>query len=80
MRVSLNGALRSGANGAASIEIEAGSIRELLTRLEDRFPEMSDHLERGIAVAIDGVVFRDDWSQKIPQGAEVVLIPRIEGG
>ena len=39
-----------------------------------------DFLERGIAVAIDGVVFRDDWSQKIPQDAEVVLIPRIEGG
>ena len=38
------------------------------------------HLDRGIAVAIDGVVYRDDWTQKIPGGAEVFLMPRIEGG
>ena len=80
MQVSLNGALRSGAGGAASIEIEAATIRELLTKLVERYPEMSDHLDRGIAVAIDGVVYRDDWTQVIPPGAEVFLMPRIEGG
>lgn len=80
MQVSLNGALRSGAGGAASIEIEAATIRELLTKVVERYPDMSEYLDRGIAVAIDGVVFRDDWNQSIPQGAEVFLMPRIEGG
>ncbi len=80
MQVSLNGNLRSGVGGAASIEIEAATIRELLTRLVERYPDMSEHLDRGIAVAIDGVVYRDDWTQKIPEGSEVFLMPRIEGG
>lgn len=80
MQVSLNGALRSGAGGAASIEIEAATIAELLTKLVERYPDMSTHFDKGIAVAIDGVVFRDDWTQTIPEGAEVFLMPRIEGG
>lgn len=80
MQVSLNGALRSGVGGAASIEIEAATIAELLTKLVERYPDMSEQLDKGIAVAIDGVVFRDDWTQKIPEGAEVFLMPRIEGG
>jgi len=80
VQVSLNGALRSGADGAASIDIEAATIAELLTKLAERYPDMSSHLEKGIAVAIDGVVYRDDWTQKIPEGAEVFLMPRIEGG
>ena len=80
MQVSLNGALRSGVGGAASIEIEAATIAELLNKLIERYPDMSAHLDKGIAVAIDGVVFRDDWTQKIPAGAEVFLMPRIEGG
>ncbi len=80
MQVSLNGALRSGAGGAASIDIEAATIRELLKKLVERYPDMSDHMERGIAVAIDGVVYRDDWNQAIPADAEVFLMPRIDGG
>lgn len=80
MQVSLNGALRSGVGGAASIEIEAATIAELLRKLVERYPDMSAQLDKGIAVAIDGVVFRDDWTQKIPPNAEVFLMPRIEGG
>lgn len=80
MRVDLNGALRSGAGGAASIDIEAATIKELFTKLLERYPDMQDHFDRGIAVAIDGVIFRDDYTQKIPKGAEVFLMPRIDGG
>ena len=80
MRVSLTGVLRSGAGGAASVDIEAATIRELLTRLVERYPDMSGALDQGIAVAIDGVVYRDDWTQPIPENAEVFLMPRIAGG
>lgn len=80
MQVSLNGALRSAAGGAGSIEVEAATIRELITRLIDRYPDLSDEVDKGVAVAIDGVVYRDDWTQPIPEGAEVFLMPRIAGG
>ena len=80
MRVELSGPLRASAGDAAAIDIEAATIRELLERLVDRFPAMQDQLEQGIAVAINGQIFRDDWTQAIPPDAEVVLLPRIVGG
>lgn len=80
MEVSLTGPLRSAADDAATLNIEATNIRELLNRLVDRYPAMQDHLDQGIAVAIDGTMYRDNWDVVIPEGAEVVLLPRIQGG
>lgn len=80
MQVELNGSLRDGAGGVASIDIEAETIRDLLERLVARYPDMQAHLDKGIAVAINGEVYRDDWTVKIPKEAEVVLLPRIAGG
>ena len=43
---------------------------------------MASHkrIEQGVAVAIDGNIYRDDWDQQISEGAEVVLLSRIAGG
>ena len=35
---------------------------------------------RGVAVSIDGVIYRDSWSKELPQDAEIYLLPRIAGG
>ena len=80
MEVNLSGPLRSAAGEAASIEIEAGTIRELLRKLVEQYPAMDQHLDQGIAVSIDGTMYRDDRDIRIPQNAEVVLLPRIQGG
>lgn len=80
MRIAVTGLLRQAVGDAASIDIEAASIRELLRKLVERYPDARAHLESGIAVAVDGEIYRDDWSKPIPPGAEVVLMPRIQGG
>ena len=80
MQVSLNGALRSAADGNGSVDVEAATIRELITRLVERFPKLSAEVDKGVAVAIDGVVYRDAWTVRIPDDAEVFLMPRIAGG
>lgn len=80
MQVSLSSTLRSGAGGASTIDIEASTIRELFTRLVERYPQMQANLDKGIAVAINGEIYRDDWTRSIPPNADVVLIPRIKGG
>ncbi len=80
MQVGLSGPLRAAANGEASINIEAETIRELLNRLLERYPAMKQHMEIGIAVSIDGAIYRDNWTTKIPEGADVYLLPRIAGG
>ena len=37
-------------------------------------------VDDGIAISVNGQIFRDSWSEKIPKGAEVFLLPRIQGG
>jgi len=79
-KIHLWGGLRPAADGAESIEIDAGSIRELMRKLEEQYPKLQAHIEEGIAVSVDGTIYRDDWSQPLPADAEIYLLPRIEGG
>ena len=71
---------RSAADGAASVLISAATIRELLRELVKQYPGMQNQLDDGIAVSVNGQIFRDNWSKKIPAGAEIFLLPRIQGG
>jgi len=78
--VQLSASLREFAGGAASVTVEATSIRELLRKLIERFPRMQRRIDEGVAVSINGEIYRDDRNQQIPDGAEVFLLPRIQGG
>ena len=80
VNVVLWGALKPAAGGASSVDVEAKDIRELFAKLEAEYPGLKAHIERGIAVSINGRIFRDSWGEKIPPDAEVYLLPRIAGG
>ena len=71
---------RAAADGTASVSIRAVTIRELLRKLVKRYPDMQNHLDDGIAVSVNGEIYRDSWSHEIPEDAEVFLLPRIQGG
>ena len=74
------GALRPVFGGASSVFVEARNIRELFRKLGEKYPGFDEHRRRGIAVSIDGRIFRDTWDQELPAGAEIYLLPRIAGG
>ncbi|MDX8482699.1 hypothetical protein RFN28_30200 [Mesorhizobium sp. VK24D] len=38
---------------------------------------MEPLIDPGIAVAIDGTIYRDTWSKELPPGAEIFLLPRL---
>ena len=80
VQVSLTGSFRAAMGGVASVEVEADTIRELFARLLERYPALQDHLDEGIAVSINGEIYRDEWGKAIPANAEVFLLPRIQGG
>ena len=80
LKVCLSGPLKAAADGAASVSISATTIRELLRELIEQYPGMQNQLDDGIAVSVNGQIFRDNWSKKIPAGAEIFLLPRIQGG
>ena len=78
--IHLWGALRPAADGASIVQVEAQTIRELFRKLEEQYPGMAPHIARGVAVSINGKIFRDSWQEQLPEGAEIYLLPRIQGG
>jgi len=78
--VTLWGQLRTAAGGDEKLEVEAKDIRELFRKLAERYPGFEPFIARGIAVSIDGVIYRDTWSKELPQGSEIFLLPRLSGG
>ena len=79
-KVQLWGSLAAAAGGHPEVEIAAKDIRELFRKLAERYPATQALIDQGVAVSIDGTIYRDDWSQPLPEGAEVFLLPRIAGG
>lgn len=78
--VTLWGSLAAAAAGKDKLDIEAKDIRELFRKLAEQYPAIEPFIDRGIAVAIDGTIYRDTWSKKLPEGAEIFLLPRLAGG
>ena len=76
----LFGGLREAVDGAESVQVEGKTIRELLENLGREYPRLRERIAQGIAIAIDGNIYRDDWEQPIPEDAEVGLLSRIAGG
>ncbi len=80
VQVKLWGALHPATGGKSTVNIEATTIRELLGKLKAQYPETAPFIKSGIAVSIDGVLYRDSWEKKLPAKAEIYLLPRIVGG
>ncbi|MBZ9725550.1 MoaD/ThiS family protein [Mesorhizobium sp. CO1-1-11] len=80
VEVTLWGALATTAGGKSKVEVEAKDIRELFRKLAEQYPGFEPWIDRGIAVAIDGTIYRDTWSKRLPEGAEIFLLPRLAGG
>ena len=78
--VGLFGALRTHAGGASEVQVEAGTIRDLLAALVDRYPGMAPQLGRGVSVSIDGRIYTESLFEKIGPSNEVMLLPRVAGG
>lgn len=79
-QVRLWGALRPFADGAETVTVSAGTIRELFAILRERYPGMIPLMDQGVAVSINGDIYRDSWNKSLPDAAEIYLLPRIEGG
>jgi molybdopterin converting factor small subunit len=80
VEVTLWGSLGAAVGGKEKIEVEAKDIRELFRKLAEQYPAVAPFIERGVAVSIDGVIYRDTWSKELPEGAEIFLLPRLAGG
>jgi hypothetical protein len=67
-------------DGVRQLDVAASSFRELVVRLDARFPGIAEELLGKVAVAIDGDIVHDPFLEPIGRDAEVYFLHRIEGG
>lgn len=80
IKVSYISSLRPAFGGAHQLELEATTLRDLKRTLIARYPRLQKQFDEGIVMAIDGRIYRDSLDIDIPDGAEVYLMRRIQGG
>lgn len=78
--VHFSSALRDLTGGVAEIEIDAPTVRRLITVLEERYPGMGERLSEGTSVSINGEILPDALYEDIPDGAEIHFLPTLSGG
>ncbi len=71
---------RAFTQGLDGFDVQARDVRGLIAELERRFPGLGAHVERRMAIAIDGEIHQDALAAPLAPDSEVVLIPRIAGG
>lgn len=79
-RVVFTSDLQRYTDGAREVETAAGNYRELVDKLRQRFPALTDAVLAKYTVAIDGMVIQMPLLEKINADSEVVFVARITGG
>ncbi len=80
VQVRLWGSLREATGGRDVVEVNASDFKGVLRELEANYPGLKDRIERGVSLAIDGVIYREAWFQPVRPDSEVVLMPLMVGG
>lgn len=80
VRVKLWGSLRRLADGQEWVEVEASTFKEVLDQLTLLHPALKPQIDRGVSLALDGVIYRDAWFTPVSSENEIVLMPYMVGG
>ncbi len=78
--VNLWSGLRPFAGGQETVEVEAATVGELLTRLEAAYPDLGPAIEAGVSVAVDGRIIASSLTEPVQPDSEVYLMMRLRGG
>jgi molybdopterin converting factor small subunit len=73
-------AARRFTGGQSEFEIEANTVRRMISELDRRYPGLGRQIDESMAVAIDGEIFQDAYAAQLRPDSEIVLIPKIGGG
>ncbi len=66
--------------GLTEFDVDAATVGRMIEALERRFPGFGRHIEKRMAIAIDGEIHQDAHGAALSDTSEVYLIPRIGGG
>ncbi|MEI6664685.1 MAG: MoaD/ThiS family protein [Chloroflexota bacterium] len=78
--------MRPQTGGKDRVEIDGGTLREIVDNLDKAYPGMkailvsAGEIQDGIALAVDGEPSEVGLMMEVPAGAEVQIMPAIAGG
>ena len=80
VKVKIWGSLKEATDGEEFLEIEGKNFKEILDNIKIKNPNLSDQIDRGVSLAIDGKIYKESWFTPIDNDSEVVLMPLMVGG
>ncbi len=89
IKVMIPTALRMYAQGQDTVELQGGSVLEVMRMMGDRFPELRKHLfnDKGqvrnfvnVFVNEDNIRDRENLDTPLKEGDEVAIVPAVAGG
>ena len=80
VQVRLGGTLKTYSGGRTEFDIDAQDVRQMLAGLGEACPKLKPLLEQGVAVAIDGQIYRGSWFAPLKPESEVFILPKMAGG
>ncbi len=78
--------LREITSGVTTVQVEPGSLRQVIRALDEQFPGLAarlvegDSLATGLAVSIDGAFSSKGLLARVGPTSEVHFLPAIGGG
>ncbi|WP_243698540.1 MoaD/ThiS family protein [Paracoccus alkanivorans] len=79
VKVNLWSSLTRFTDGERAVEIEAGTVAEILDGLTAAYPGLGPILDSGVSVVIDGEIATGRHTPVTPE-SEVFLMQRLKGG
>lgn len=85
-RVFISPLLQEYTGGESEVEVSGKSLRQVITALEERFPELTgqirngDRLIAGLAASIDGSMTTQGLLAPVRPDSEIHFLPAIGGG
>ena len=61
-------------------EVKGDTVRRVITALDRLYPGFGEHIERRMAIAIDGEIHQDALFEPVNANSEIYLMPKIGGG
>ncbi len=66
--------------GTERLEVEPGTVRDVIAQVVARFPALENRLDSGTAVSIDGEIINEPLLERVGPTSELHFLPSISGG
>ncbi len=74
------GSLREATGGRDLVYVEGETFKAVLDALVKAHPALQPVFDKGVSMAIDGLIVNDTWATPIRPDSEVTLMPYMKGG